>query len=124
MGSRHRQAPGHRSRQQYFVTGHLHVVAPLREPAPEGLDVARIVAGAEVVALPGEFVHPRGEVVGIEMTVVGGFQPMLRGGAGFAETECGWAGLPCNGLVAGKCCDGEGQRDFRVEHIGIRGKVL
>ena len=87
VGSRHRQAPRRRSGQKNFVAGHLDVVAPIREPAPEGLDVAGIVARAEVVWLPGQLVHPRGQVVGVEMAVVGGFQPMLRGSAGFGETE-------------------------------------
>ena len=117
---RHPQAPGQRRREQHVVARHLRLVSPLREPAPERLDVARVVAGAEVVGFPGEFVHPGGQVVGVEMAVVGRLQPMLRGGAGVREAQQRLRGLLGGGLWTCDCRDREGHGDYSMEHAGIR----
>ena len=74
----HFKAPRFWNRKQHLVACDFGVVSPFGEQALQGLDIALPVAGADVMGLSSQFVHPGAQVGCFEMAVENCFKAVLN----------------------------------------------
>ena len=85
MRREHLKPAGAGRGQQDLVIGDGGLVAPLVKEALHHLNIVARVLGAGVVRSCRQFVHPRLEIVGIEVAVELRFEQALRFGSGVGE---------------------------------------